>query len=336
MAGFDIGIDLGTSTVIIYLKDKGIVLKEPSVVAMNTDTGEIVAIGDDAYLMLGRTPDSIRAVRPLEKGVISDYEMTEHMIRYFIRKVCKSRILKPRVAICVPSRITEVEKQAVKQAAIVAGARKAYLVDEPMAAAIGAGIDVSKPGGNLIVDIGGGTTDIAVITLNGIAKCESVRVAGNSFDAAIIKCARNEHRILIGEKTAENFKIRLPEIYRKEGKTLEVKGRDLLTGLPRMVSLNWDQVYKYLYEPFSSIANGIKSLLGDVEPELMGDINDRGLLMTGAGSLVCGLGDFIHDVTGIKVRFAEDTQNCVAIGTGKIFDFINVLNDGLMIESLSK
>ncbi len=328
--GEDIGIDLGTATVLVYIKGKGIVLREPSVVAMDTNTKTLLAVGSEAQRMLGRTPGNIVAIRPLRDGVISDYNMTERMLKYFLDKISKRRIFKPRVIICVPSGVTEVEKRAVVDAAQQAGASKTFLIEEPIAAAIGAGIDISKPCGNMIVDIGGGTTDIAVISLGGIVVSESIKVAGDKFDEAIIKYIRKKHNVLIGERTAEEMKIKIgcvykgnPETY--ETKTLDIRGRSLVSGLPKTITVTSDEMYEAFEETSASIVEAVKTVLERTPPELVGDISTGGILMTGGGALVNGLDCLISSETGIEARAAEDAVSCVALGTGKTLENISIL-----------
>ncbi|MDD3766903.1 MAG: rod shape-determining protein MreB [Eubacteriales bacterium] len=328
--GEDIGIDLGTASVLVYIKGKGIVLQEPSVIAMDTNTKTLLAVGEEAQRMLGRTPGNIVAIRPLRDGVISDYNMTERMIRHFLDRICKRRFLKPRVIICVPSGVTEVEERAVVDAAIQAGASKTYLIEEPIAAAIGAGIDISKPCGNMIVDIGGGTTDVAVISLGGIVVSESIKVAGDKFDEAIIKYIRKKHNILIGERTAEEMKINIGSVFKDENvpvKTMDVRGRSLVSGLPKTISVSSDEMYEAFEETASAIVDAVKSVLENTPPELVGDISTYGIIMTGGGSLVSGIDRLIEAETGITTKVAEDAVSCVAIGTGKALENISVLEE---------
>lgn len=331
----DIGIDLGTATVLVYVKGKGIALKEPSVVAMDTNSKQLLAVGEEARRMLGRTPGNIVAIRPLRDGVISDYDMTERMLRHFLNIICKKRIFKPRVMICVPSGVTEVEERAVIDAATQAGASKTYLIEEPIAAAIGAGIDISKPSGTMIVDIGGGTTDIAVISLGGIVVSESIKVAGDKFDEAIIKYIRKKHNILVGERTAEQLKISIGCVFERtdEDKAVrpestEIRGRSLVSGLPNTITITADEMFEAFEEPAYSIVDAVKAVLEKTPPELVGDISEKGIVMTGGGSLIWGLDRLITHETGINCRVAEDPVSCVAIGTGKSLDMLDVLMDG--------
>ncbi|MCK9478737.1 MAG: rod shape-determining protein MreB [Firmicutes bacterium] len=330
--GEDIGIDLGTASVLIYIKKKGIVLVEPSVVAIDTQTKTLLAVGTAAQRMLGRTPGNIIAIRPLRDGVISDYNITEKMLRYFLDKICKRRIFKPRVIICVPSVVTEVEKRAVVDASMQAGAGKTFLIEEPIASAIGAGIDISKPCGNMIVDIGGGTTDIAVISLGGIVVSESLKVAGDKFDEAIIKYIRKKHNILIGERTAEEMKIKIGCVYKDEGMeahadAMDIRGRSLVSGLPKTITVTSNEMYDAFYEPAASIIEAIKSVLEKTPPELVGDISANGILMTGGGSLVSGLDKLVEKETGIKTSIADNAISCVAMGTGKALEDIGFLRE---------
>ena len=307
----DLGIDLGTASILVYVKGKGVVLKEPSVVAFDRDTNMIKAIGEEARLMLGRTPGNIVAVRPLRQGVISDYIVTEKMIKYFVQKALGKRTFKkPNISICVPSGVTEVEKKAVEEAAFAAGAREVHLIEEPVAAAIGAGIDISKPCGNMIVDIGGGTSDIAVISLGGTVVNTSLKVAGDDFDEAIVRYVRKKHNLLIGDRTAEDIKIKIGTTYPLvEDESMEVRGRNLVTGLP------------------SQIVEAVIGVLERTPPELSADILDRGIVLTGGGALLRGLEELIEERTGINTMTAEDPMKVVAIGTGQYVEFMNGKKD---------
>ena len=325
--GQDIGIDLGTATVIAYIKGKGVVLREPSVVAVEKDTGEVLAVGKEARRMLGRTPGTIIATRPLREGVISDYTVTEKMLKYFINKVCGKFIFAPRIMICIPSQVTEVEKRAVIDAASQAGARKVYLIEEPIAAAIGAGIDISKPCGNMIVDIGGGTTDIAVISLGGSVVSTSLKVAGDKLDEAIVKYIKRKHNIMIGERTAEDLKINIGCVYPKiQDVEMDIRGRDLSTGLPKTITVYSSEMLEALIEPAMMIVDAVHSVLERTPPELAADISDRGIYMTGGGCLVDGLDKLLQEKTGINVMIAEDAISCVALGTGKALDNLDALD----------
>lgn len=319
----DIGIDLGTSSILVYIKGRGVVLKEPSVVAVNRDTNTVLAYGEDARLMLGRTPENISAVRPLRQGVISDYTLTEKMLKYFINKAVGKRTLrKPRISVCIPSGATEVEKKAVEDAAYHAGAREVTIIEEPVAAAIGAGIDISKPQGNMIIDIGGGTADIAVIALDGPVVSESIKVAGDDFEEAILRYMRKKHNLLIGERTAEDIKVNIGcASKRPENVTMEVRGRNLVTALPKTVIVSSDEIMDALLEPAMMIVNAVHNVLERTPPELAADIYERGIVMTGGGSLLYGLDKLIQEKTGINCVLAEDPLTAVAIGTGKFIDF---------------
>ena len=327
--GKDIGIDLGTATVLVYVKGSGIVIKEPSVVAIDKNTDRIIKVGREAQRMLGRTPGNITAIRPLRDGVISQYEITLKMIQYFIKKACGTMIFKPRVIICVPSGITEVEERAVVDAATQAGAKRTYLIEEPVAAAIGAGINIAAPNGHMVVDIGGGTTDIAVLSLGGVVVSESIKVAGDKFDEAIIRYVRRKHNVLIGERTAEAIKIKIGCAWpRKEPRTLEVNGRCLIQGLPRVVRINSDEIPDALEEPITAIIEAVCSVVERTPPELIGDILSNGIVMTGGGSLLYGLDRLIAYATGIKTRVADKAVSCVAIGTGKSLDNLSSIPEG--------
>ena len=320
MLSTDIGIDLGTASILVYIRGKGVVLKEPSVVAFDRDTNKIKAIGEEARLMLGRTPGNIVAVRPLRQGVISDYTVTEKMLKYFIQKAIGKRMLKkPRISVCVPSGVTEVEKKAVEDATLQAGAREVAIIEE----AIGAGIDISRPCGNMIVDIGGGTTDIAVISLGGTVVSTSIKIAGDDFDEAIVRYMRKKHNLLIGERTAEDIKIKVGSAYPKaEVTTMNVRGRNLVTGLPKTVEVSSEETEEALREATSQIVEAVHSVLEKTPPELASDIADRGIVLTGGGSLLSGLEDLIEAKTGINTMTAEDPMTCVAIGTGKFIEFL--------------
>ena len=325
--GQDIGIDLGTATVIAYVKGKGIVLREPSVVAVDKNSGEVLAVGKEARRMLGRTPGSIVATRPLRDGVISDYTVTEKMLKYFINKVCGKFIFSPRMMICIPSQVTEVEKRAVIDAASQAGARKVYLIEEPIAAAIGAGIDISKPCGNMIVDIGGGTTDIAVISLGGSVVSTSLKVAGDKFDEYIVKYVKRKYNVIIGERTAEDLKVNIGCVYPKiQDMEMDIRGRDLGTGLPKTVTLYSSEMLEAMIEPAMMIVDAVHSVLEKTPPELAADISDKGIYMTGGGCLVDGSDKLLQEKTGINVMIAEDTVSCVALGTGKALDNLDALD----------
>jgi rod shape-determining protein MreB len=321
----DIGIDLGTASILVYIRGKGVVLKEPSVVAYDRDTDQILTFGEDARQMLGRTPGNIVAVRPLRQGVISDYQITEQMMKHFITKALGRRIYRqPLIAVCVPSGVTEVERKAVDDATRMAGARDVRIIEEPIAAAIGAGIDIIKPCGNMIVDIGGGTTDIAVISLGGTVVSTSVKIAGDDFDEAIVRYMRKKHNLLIGERTAEDIKIRVGSAYpRPEADYMDVRGRNLVTGLPKTVKISSEETEEALREPTTQIVEAIHGVLEKTPPELAADIADRGIVLTGGGSLLRGLEDLIAAKTGINTMTAEDPMTAVAIGTGKYVEFLS-------------
>ena len=324
----DIGIDLGTASVLVFVRGKGIVLNEPSVVALDKNTGKLLKVGEEAQAMLGRTPGNIIAIRPLREGVISDYDMTERMLKEFIRKVAGFMVFKPRVIICVPSGITEVEERAVVDAGIQSGCRRVYLIEEPVAAAIGAGIDISKPCGNMIVDIGGGTSDIAVISLGGTVVSTSIKVAGDDFDEALVRYMRKKHNLLIGERTAEEIKINIGAAYRRpEVLTMEVRGRNLVTGLPKTIVVTSDETLEALREPAMQIVDAVHNVLERTPPELAADIFDRGIVLTGGGSLLSGLDALIEEKTGISTMIAEDPLTAVAIGTGKFIEFMHGQRD---------
>lgn len=336
--GMEIGIDLGTASVLVYIKDKGIVLQEPSVVAIDTNTDEILAVGTEARSMLGRTPGNIQAIRPLKDGVISDYEITERMLRYFIKKTCgRSRLFRPKIIVCVPSGVTGVEKRAVIDATTEAGGGKTYLIEEPIAAAVGAGLDITTADGNMIIDIGGGTTDIAVISLGGIVVSNSIKVAGDKFDDAIVKYMRKAHNILLGERTAEDLKVNIGTAYpRKEAIKMECRGRDLITGLPKTITVTADEMLEALADPINSIAEAVHAVLERTPPELSSDISTKGIVMTGGGALLYGLNKLIEKRTGIPVYVAEDPISCVAKGTGMSLSHLKVLEKSMMTNPRRK
>ena len=322
----DIGIDLGTASVLVYVKGKGIVLNEPSVVAMDKNTGKLLKVGEEARQMLGRTPGNIIAIRPLREGVISDYDMTERMLKEFIRKVAGFMLFKPRVIICVPSGITEVEERAVVDAGIQAGCRRVFLIEEPVAAAIGAGIDITKPDGHMVVDIGGGTTDIA---LGGVVESASIKVAGDQFNEAVIKYMRRKHNILVGESTAEKMKIAIGCVYPKEEETfMDVKGRCLMSGLPKTITVSSAEMLEAFEEPAERILESIHSVLERTPPELVADVSTNGIVMTGGGSLIEGFDKLIFSRTGIVTTVAENAIACVAEGTGRSLDMITDMQEG--------
>ncbi len=327
----DIGVDLGTATVLVYIKGKGIVLREPSVVAIDRDTNRIIAIGEEARRMLGRTPGNIVAIRPLREGVIADYDTTESMLRHFIEKVAgRSMFFKPRIMVCVPSGVTTVEKRAVLEAAMQAGARKTYLIEEPLAAALGAGLVISEPCGSMVVDIGGGTTDVAVLSLGGIVVSESLRVGGDKFDEALVRYIQTEYNIMIGERTAEEIKVNVGTAYPAgRNESMEIRGRDLVSGLPKTMRIGSTETREALAEPISLIIECVKTVLEKTPPELAADIVDRGIVMTGGGSLLHGLDRLISQETGIPTYLADDPLSCVALGTGKALESLETLQDSL-------
>ena len=333
----DIGIDLGTASVLVYVKGKGVVLNEPSVVAMDKTTGKLLKVGSDAQAMLGRTPGNIIAIRPLREGVISDYDMTERMLKEFIHKVAGISFFKPRVIICVPSGITEVEERAVIDAGIQAGARKVYLIEEPVAAAIGAGIDITQPDGHMVVDIGGGTADIAVISLSGVVESASIKIAGDQLNEAVVKYMRRKHNLLVGERTAEEMKKQIGCVFPKdEEETMDVKGRCLLTGLPKVVTVSSTEMMDAFEEPVERIMEAIHSVLERTPPELVADVSTNGIIMTGGGSLVYGFDKLVTARTGIHTTVADDAISCVVLGTGKSLDSLNAMQDGTMNLSRRK
>jgi len=327
-----LGIDLGTVSVLIFQKGKGVVLQEPSVVSILKDTGKILAVGEDAKNMIGKTPGNIIAIQPMKSGVIANYEITEKMMSYFIKKVCgNSKMFRPQVVICVPSGGTEVEKRAALEAAMQAGARKAYLIEEPMAAAIGAGLNISDPYGNMIIDIGGGTSDIAVISLGGIVVSESLRVAGNNFDENIIKYIKSKYKLMIGEKTAENLKIEVGTAIELEDELFtEIRGRDLVSGLPKTISVGSNEILKAIASSLKVIVEGVKIVLEKTPPELAADIADKGIVLAGGGALLRNFDQLLTEITGIPVYLAEDPVFCVALGAGKVLDNIHMLKSGLI------
>ncbi|MBE5894648.1 MAG: rod shape-determining protein [Lachnospiraceae bacterium] len=325
----DIGIDLGTASILVYIRGKGVVLKEPSVVAFDRDTNKIKAIGEDARLMIGRTPGSIVAVRPLRQGVISDYTVTEKMMKYFIQKAIGKRMFrKPRIAVCVPSGVTEVEKKAVEDATYQAGAREVAIIEEPIAAAIGAGIDISKPQGNMIVDIGGGTTDVAVISLGGTVESASIKIAGDDFDEAIVRYMRKKYNLLVGDRTAEDIKINIGTAFKRaDVEYMDVRGRNLVTGLPETIRVSSDETQEALKETTTQILDTICAVLEKTPPELAGDIVDRGIVLTGGGSMLRGLEELIEERTHINTMTADEPMTCVAIGTGRYIEFLAGYNE---------
>ncbi|MDP3386801.1 MAG: rod shape-determining protein MreB [Eubacteriales bacterium] len=329
----DMGIDLGTASVLVYIKGKGIVLQEPSVVAIDRNTNKILAVGEEARMMLGRTPGNIVAIRPLRDGVISDFDITEKMIKYFIKKAVGGTIFKPRVMVCVPSGVTEVEKRAVIDACNQAGASKTYLIEEPVAAAIGAGIDLSKPSGNMVIDMGGGTTDVAVLSLGGIVVSKSIKIAGDKFDEAIVRYIRKKYNVMIGLRSAEDLKIQIGTAFPEdEEKFVEVRGRNLVTGLPKNLTISSTDMLEALEETVTSIADAVHSVLERTPPELAADISEKGIILTGGGGLLHGLDKLIAKRTGVSVRVADDAISCVALGTGKALDNMDVYSSSLLTD----
>lgn len=335
MFGMDIGIDLGTANILVFAKGKGVVIQEPSVVAMDVETNKIYAIGEEARRMIGRTPGNIRAIKPLSEGVIADYQVTESIIKYFVaRAVGRRRLFKPRVVICVPSGVTGVERRAVMDAASQIAAKDVILISEPMAAAIGCGIDIAAPSGNMIIDIGGGTTDIAVISLGGEVVSQSLRVGGSHFEEAIIRYVKKNFNVAIGERTAEQIKVEIGTAYPTDVKTLNVRGRDLVTGLPCNIELTSHDIFKSLEEPIRSIIESIRSVLEITPPELAADIMDKGLVLTGGGALLDGMPRLIREQTGVPVFIAEDPLTCVARGTGKVLGMLDIFQEGIAIKPM--
>jgi len=320
----DIGIDLGTASVLVYIKGQGTVLKEPSVVAIDKNTDKILAVGEEARSMLGRTPGNIVAIRPMREGVISDYHITEKMLKYFINKAIGRPLMrKPRIAICVPSKVTEVERRAVEDAGKQAGASQVFIIEEPIAAAIGAGIDIARACGSMVVDIGGGTTDVAVISLGGTVESLSIKTAGDHFDEAIIRHMRKKHNILIGERSAEDLKVNIGTAFpRPDSISMDVRGRNLVTGLPKTITVTSEEMEEALHDSVTSVVEAVHVVLERTPPELASDISDRGIVMTGGGSLLHGLNKLITQRTGINTIIAEDAVSCVAIGTGKYIEYV--------------
>ncbi|NLU40821.1 MAG: rod shape-determining protein [Firmicutes bacterium] len=338
LGGLDIGIDLGTATVLVYVRGRGIVINEPSVVALDTTTKSVLAVGHEARKMIGRTPGNIVAIRPLKDGVIADYDVTEMMLKYFLNRICgRRRFFRPRVVACVPSGVTSVEKRAVLEAMMDAGAKQTFIMEEPMAAAIGAGLNVTEPSGHMIIDIGGGTTDIAVISLGGLVVAEALRVAGDKFDQAIVRYVRKQYGLAIGDPTAEQIKVEIGSAYPLSEKlTMNVRGRDLVTGLPRTIEMTSDDAHEALMEPVSAIVDGLRSVLERTPPELAADIVDKGIVMTGGGSLLRGLDHLLTVQTGIPVYCADDPVACVAKGTGRFLEgMVGARMDQLLSKSIS-
>ncbi len=332
--GRDMAVDLGTANTLVYVRGRGIVLNEPSVVAINTNSGGILAVGAEAKRMIGRTPGNIVAIRPLADGVIADFDTTERMLRYFIQKVHKRRHLaKPRIVVCVPSGITGVEQRAVKDAGYAAGARKVYIIEEPMAAAIGAGLPVHEPTGNMVVDIGGGTTEVAVISLGGIVTSQSIRIGGDELDAAIIQYVKKEYSLMLGERTAEEIKMAIGSAFPSlDEPSAEIRGRDLVSGLPKTIVVSAEEIRKAIEEPVNSIVDAVKTTLDKCPPELSGDIMDRGIVLTGGGALLGGLDERLRHETGMPIHIADRPLDSVAIGSGKCVEEFEALQQVLISE----
>jgi len=332
-----IGIDLGTANVLVYVKGRGIVLSEPSVVALSTKDNRVKAVGAEALAMLGREPESIEVVRPMRNGVIADYDITEAMLKYFIKKASsRLNLSKPEVMICIPAGVTTVEMRAVKEAALAAGARYAYLIREPLAAAIGANIPVAQPSGNLIIDIGGGTTEVAVISLNDIVVSTSVRVGGNKFDEAIAAYIKRKYNVLIGERTAESAKIEIgAALPLPRPLSMQIRGRDQVAGLPRTIEVNSNEITEAIQEPLESVVNATRMVLSETPPELSSDIIDKGMIMTGGGSMLRRINELLTEVTGVPCYVADQPANCVAIGTGLALEHIDILRDSLSGDDLN-
>ncbi|MDR3647850.1 MAG: rod shape-determining protein [Acidimicrobiales bacterium] len=331
LLGRDMAVDLGTANTLVYVRGRGIILNEPSVVAVNVKDGRPLAVGAEAKRMIGRTPSHIQAIRPLKDGVIADFEICEKMLRYFIQRVHQRRFAKPRMIICVPSGITGVEQRAVMEAALNAGARKAYIIEEPMAAAIGAGLPVHEPTGNMVVDIGGGTTEVAVISLGGVVTSQSVRVGGDELDEAIISYVKKEHSLALGERTAEEIKIALGSAFPLEEELhAEIRGRDLVSGLPKVLVVSTHEIRKAIAEPVSAIVDAVKATLDKTPPELAADIMETGIVLTGGGALLHGLGARLHEETGMLIVLARDPLSCVAIGAGQCLEEFEILKQVLV------
>ncbi len=333
----NIGIDLGTANVIVYVRGRGVVVSEPSVLAIDRDTSRILAVGEEARQMIGRTPGNIVAIRPLKDGVIADYQVTETMLKHFIQRVCGRRpMFKPQVVVCVPSGVTSVEKRAVLEAAMQAGGKQVFLISEPMAAAIGAGLNVAEASGNMVVDVGGGTTDIAVISLGGEVVSDSIRIGGDKFDDAIVRYVRREYNLIIGERTAEYCKIQLGSVYRPDrSKRLEIRGRDSVSGLPRTVEIDQEKVAIALEESIRAIVHTVRAVLEKTPPELSADIMDKGIVLTGGGALLDGFAELVTTETGIPAHVADDPVSCVALGTGKVLESIDLVRQSVIVASRS-
>ena len=332
--GQDMAVDLGTANTLVYVRHAGIVLNEPSVVAINTLSGAVLAVGNEAKRMIGRTPSHIQAVRPLKDGVIADFDITEKMLRYFIQRVHKRRLLaKPRVVVCVPSGITGVEQRAVEEATIAAGARRAYIIEEPMAAAIGAGLPIHEPAGNMVVDIGGGTTEVAVISLGGIVTSQSIRTGGDELDQAIITYVKKEYSLMLGERTAEEIKMAIGSAFPAPDEPhAEIRGRDLVSGLPKTIVVSAEEIRKAIEEPVNSIIDAVKTTLDKCPPELSGDVMDRGIVITGGGALLKGLDERLRHETGMPIHLTDRPLDSVALGSGKCVEEFEALQQVLISE----
>ncbi len=327
----DIGIDLGTANTLVYLKGKGIILREPSVVAVNKAEGKVLKVGSEAKEMIGRTPGNVVAIRPLKDGVIADFDSTQAMMKYFIKKAYPSTFIKPRVVVCIPFGVTEVERRAVEESVLSAGAKSAHLIEEPMAAAIGAGLPVSEPTGSMVVDIGGGTSEVAVISYGGIVSSQSLRVAGDELDDDIVDYIKKEYNLMIGERTAEEIKFNIGSAYEYEDETtMEVKGRDLITGLPRTITLTSKEIRSAMSESIFAIVDAIKNTLEKTPPELAADVMNRGIVLTGGGALIRGLDVLIAEETGIPVYVADNALDCVALGTGLALSALEKAGQGIL------
>lgn len=326
--GEDIGIDLGTASILVYVKDKGIVLNEPSVVAMDKNSGQIIAVGEEARKMLGRTPGNIVAIRPLREGVIADYDITEKMLRYFISKSMEKKLFfKPRVMVGIPSGVTSVEERAVKQAAVSSGAKEAFLIEEPLAAALGAGLEISNPCGSMVVDIGGGTSDIAVLSLGGMVTSKSIRIGGDKFDEALVRYMRRYRNIMIGERTAEEIKMEIGSAWPqdREKREMEIRGRDLVTGLPKNIKITVEEAHEAIKEPLEAILGATKEVLEKTPPELAADIMNKGIVLTGGGALLHRMDKYISEETKLPTHIADQTVQCVALGTAKALQNLDLL-----------
>ncbi|MBR5227088.1 MAG: rod shape-determining protein [Clostridia bacterium] len=329
----DVGIDLGTATVLVHVRGKGIVLKEPAVIAVDKNTKEVLAVGNEAKKMLGRTPKGIETIRPIKDGVVSDYVATEKMLKYFLNKVSEKEVINPRVMICIPSGVTEVEKKAVITAANNAGARQVHLIEETLAAAIGAGIDITKPKGTVVIDVGGGTTDVAVVSLGGIVKSQSIRVAGDKFDEAIIKHIKKNYNVIIGENTAEKIKVEIGTVYKKpKMEAMKIRGRSLISGLPIEIEINSYEINEALSNAACEILEAVYTVMEKLPPELCADITETGIYLTGGGALIYGLDKLIEEKTGLKTVLIDKAESCVAIGTGKALEHIELIEKGNTIK----